>query len=180
MNQRRLWIVVLGCLLAATGCQGTAKIAATPSPAAMKPVATMRAPGIAPKSSSAPPPPEVHYAAATPSIRTQASPKPARPTPLPAPTDAPPRIISVKLNSTDVQSGDTIVGRVFASRNVASVEVRVANYGMTMTKVGAGRFELSYTVGSLPFFVHGTYDMQIIARNTRGDAVSQTIPLTIH
>ena len=79
-----------------------------------------------------------------------------------------------------MQSGDTIVGSVLASPNVASVEVRVATYGITMTKVGAGRFELSYKLGNIPFFLHGTYDMQIVARNTRGDTVTRTLPLTIH
>jgi len=105
---------------------------------------------------------------------------PPSPTPSPEPTDAPPKILSVKLSSTNVRSGETIFGSVLASRNVASVEVRVANYGVTMKKVGVGRFELSYTVGNIPFFLHGTYDMHIVARSTRGDAVTSTLPFTVH
>ena len=68
---------------------------------------------------------------------------------------------------------------MLTSSNVASVEVRVATYGMTLDKVGVGRFSLAYTLGNLPFFVHGTYVMRIIARNTHGDSAQQTLPITI-
>jgi hypothetical protein len=50
---------------------------------------------------------------------------------------------------------------------------------MSLSKVGVGRFSLSYTVGTLPFFIHGTYEMKIIARNARGDAVQTTLPITV-
>lgn len=78
-----------------------------------------------------------------------------------------------------MHSGDTVSGTVITSSNVASVEVRVASYGMSLAKVGVGRFALQYTLGSLPFFVHGTYEMKVIARNTRGDAAEQTVPITV-
>lgn len=68
---------------------------------------------------------------------------------------------------------------VVTSSNVASVEVRVASYGMSLAKVGVGRFALAYTLGTLPFFVHGTYLMQVIARNSRGDMAQQTLPITV-
>lgn len=78
-----------------------------------------------------------------------------------------------------MHSGDTVSGMVVTSSNVASVEVRVASYGMTLSKVGVGRFALQYTLGALPFFVHGTYQMKIIARNARGDTAQQSLPITV-
>jgi hypothetical protein len=94
--------------------------------------------------------------------------------------DAPPQIVDVEVNRTDVGSGDTLWGKVLTSSNVASVEVRVANIGVGLNKVGVGRFTLAYRLGSIPFFVHGTYPMHIIARNSRGDKIERTLPLTIH
>lgn len=87
--------------------------------------------------------------------------------------------MSVDINETTVHSGDTVSGMVITSSNVASVEVRVASYGMALSKVGVGRFALSYTLGSLPFFVRGTYQMKIIARNARGDVAQTSLPITV-
>ncbi|HEU5479389.1 MAG TPA: hypothetical protein VFU90_06125 [Candidatus Tumulicola sp.] len=107
-----------------------------------------------------------------------ATPQPESSVPL-LPPNAPPRIVAVDISETTVHSGDTVSGMVITSSNVASVEVRVATYGMSLAKIGVGRFSLEYTVGSLPFFVHGTYQMRIIARNTRGDATQTTLPITV-
>jgi hypothetical protein len=93
--------------------------------------------------------------------------------------NAPPEIVAIHLSSTSVSSGDTLFGKVLTSSNVASVEVRVATYAFTLQKVGVGRFAMTYRVGNIPFFVHGTFPMKIIARNTRGDAVERSLPLTV-
>lgn len=93
--------------------------------------------------------------------------------------DAPPQIVAVDVNSTLVSSGSTLWGKVLTSSNVASVEVRVATYGIGLKKIGVGRFALRYQLGYIPFFVRGTFPMRIIARNTRGDAVERTLPLTV-
>ena len=95
------------------------------------------------------------------------------------PPNAAPRIVSIAVDKTTVGSGDRVSGTVLTSSNVASVEVRVAGYGMALEKVGVGRFTLDYTLGSLPFFVRGTYEMRIIARNAHGDAAQQTLPITV-
>lgn len=87
--------------------------------------------------------------------------------------------MSVNVDKTTVGSGDHVSGTVLTSSNVASVEVRIGGYGMALNKVGVGRFSLAYTVGNLPFFVHGTYQMQVIARNTRGDVVETALPITV-
>lgn len=105
-------------------------------------------------------------------------PQPPRKVPRRAPNDAP-QILRVAISETTVQSGDRIVGSVVTTSNVASVEARIGGYSMSLAKVGVGRFELAYTVGSLPWFVHGTFTMQLIARNTRGDAVVRAFPLNV-
>jgi hypothetical protein len=95
------------------------------------------------------------------------------------PADAAPRILDVAVSETTVKPGDRIFGRVVTTSNVATVEARIGGYAVSLAKVGVGRFELAYTVGSLPWFVHGNFTMQLTARNTRGDAVTRAVPLTV-
>lgn len=93
--------------------------------------------------------------------------------------DAPPKILAVSISETTVHSGDTVTGSVSTTSNVASVEVRIATFGMGMAKTGVGRFALTYPIGNLPFFVRGTFQMHVIARNTRGVSTETTIPITV-
>jgi hypothetical protein len=93
--------------------------------------------------------------------------------------DAAPKILAVSISETTVHSGDTVTGSVSTTSNVASVEVRIATFGMGMAKTGVGRFALTYPIGNLPFFVRGTFPMRIIARNTRGVSTETTIPITV-
>jgi hypothetical protein len=81
--------------------------------------------------------------------------------------------------TTVVHPGEHISGRVVTTSNVASVELRVATYGVVMQKTGVGTFSLDYVLGNLPFFLRGTYSMHIIARNAGGDKSERTLPLTI-
>ncbi len=105
-------------------------------------------------------------------------PPPPRKVPRLAP-DAAPQILDVAVSETTVQPGDRVVGRVVTSSNVASVEARIGGYAVNLVKVGVGRFELTYTVGPLPWFIRGNFNMQVIARNTRGHIVTRAIPLTV-
>lgn len=95
------------------------------------------------------------------------------------PADAPPRILALSLSTPVARGGEVVSGYVEASSNVASVEARIAGYSMTMRKIGVGKFVMSYRVPHLPFFLHKTYAIEVIARNTRGDAVSSSVPITI-
>jgi hypothetical protein len=106
------------------------------------------------------------------------APKPVTKVPLALPNAAP-QIISVDVSETTVHSGDHVSGKVVTTSNVASVEARIGNYAMSLNKVGVGRFALTYTVAPLPWFVHGTFPMRVIAKNTRGDTVERTIPLSV-
>jgi hypothetical protein len=99
--------------------------------------------------------------------------------PLSEPAEAPPQILSMSLSTPVARGGDVVSGTVETSSNVASVEARIAGYSSPMQKVGVGKFALSYRVPKLPFFLHKTYMIQVIARNTRGQAVSTAVPITI-
>ncbi|HET6275284.1 MAG TPA: hypothetical protein VFE16_05015 [Candidatus Cybelea sp.] len=95
------------------------------------------------------------------------------------PPDAPPQILEVQISETEVRPGDSVQGNVVTSSNVASVEARIGGYAVSLRKVAVGRFALTYKVVGLPWFVHGNFTMQVIARNTRGTAVARDVPLTV-
>lgn len=95
------------------------------------------------------------------------------------PPDAAPQITALHIDRTTVRGGDTVTGWIITSSNVASVEARIGYYSIPVPKVGEGRFALSYVVPHLPFFMHHTYDMAVIARNTAGVEAVRTIPIRI-
>ncbi|HEV2261079.1 MAG TPA: hypothetical protein VGR69_02175 [Candidatus Rubrimentiphilum sp.] len=95
------------------------------------------------------------------------------------PPEAPPEITALSISSPVVSGGQIVTGVVQTSSNVASVEARIGGYSASLTKVGVGRFALAYRVPDLPLFLHRTYQVEVIARNARGDAASSTIPVTV-
>ncbi len=95
------------------------------------------------------------------------------------PSQAPPQILAMSLDREVVRSGDVVLGRVETSSNVASVEARIGGYAAAMKKTGVGQFRLSYRVPYVPFFLRRTYSIEVIARNSRGDAVSSSLPITL-
>ncbi len=107
-----------------------------------------------------------------------ALPRITKPVPRVAP-DAAPQILAVAISETTVHPGDRVSGSVMTSSNVASVEARIGGYAMPLSKLGVGRFALTYTVVPLPWFIRGNFTLQVIARNTRGDAATRAIPLTV-
>lgn len=93
--------------------------------------------------------------------------------------NAPPRILAMSISMPVAHGGDVVSGTVETSSNVASVEAKIAGYSSSMQKIGVGRFALTYRVPNLPFFLHRTYSIEVIARNSRGDAVRSSVPITI-
>jgi hypothetical protein len=93
--------------------------------------------------------------------------------------DSPPQILAISISETTVSPGDSVSGSVVTSSNVASVEARIGGYAVSLSKVGVGRFALTYKVMPLPWFIRGSFTMRVIARNTRGDAVARAIPLQV-
>jgi hypothetical protein len=150
--------------------------AATASPHAVASGAAAAAKPAAPPTTVAPSP--AAGVSASPTPLSAALPPPPKKVPR-KPPNAAPQILDVAVSETTVHPGDRVYGRVVTSSNVASVEARIGGYAMSLVKTGVGRFELTYTVGPLPWFVRGNFTMQVIARNTRGDAVTRAIPLTV-
>lgn len=139
-------------------------------------------PGLLPMTVSYPSPFPTRMAApamptATPRITVGTAPPSARP--VVAPPDATPRIIAIAISTPVAVGGQVVTGTVTTSTNVASVEARIAGYSSALTKTGAGRFMLSYQVPKLPFFLHRTYSIEVIARTARGDSVSSSLPITV-
>lgn len=177
-------LLVLTFAALATACShGQSQQPEGASPAVSPAAVATAAPRVTHSASPTPKPVPAATAAPIPATATP-SPRPS-PTPTPAikiprlPPDAAPQILSIDVDKTTVTSGDRVSGTVLTTSNVASVEVRVAGYGVSLNKVGVGRFSLIYTLGNLPFFVRGTYAMQVIARNARGNATQRSVPITV-
>lgn len=82
------------------------------------------------------------------------------------------------MSETTVHHGDRVSGSVATTSNVASVQARIGGYAMALTKVGVGRFALTYTV-NVPWFIRGKFDLHVIATNTNGATVERVIPLMV-
>jgi hypothetical protein len=93
--------------------------------------------------------------------------------------NAAPQILAVAMSRSTVHSGDTISASVVTTSNVASVQARIGGYAVNLSKVGVGRFIITYTVGPIPWFVHGDYTIEVIARNTRGDMATRAVQLSV-
>lgn len=163
---------------------GTPVPVRTPRPAPVAPTATAIAAASAAPTSTETPVPSV---APAPTAASTPAPSVA---PLsiskktPAPTlrlaaDAAPQILDVALSSTAFGVGDTVSGTVTTSSNVASVEARIATFGIDVPKTGVGRFTLRYQVPNVPFFMRGNYTMRLIARNARGDRAERDVSVSI-
>ncbi len=101
------------------------------------------------------------------------------PPPIVKSSNSAPQIVSMSISTATVHSGQMVSGSVETSTNVASVEARIGGYSSSLHKVSAGKFALTYRVPWLPFFFRKTYTVVVIARNTRGEAVSTTFPITV-
>jgi hypothetical protein len=111
-----------------------------------------------------------------------ASPSPtpvATPTILMLPPDAAPQILYVHLSSDSPRAGDTLSMVVLTSSNVASVEIRIAGFGSGLPKTGVGHFEGSNPVPHIPFFMSHNFTLDVVARNTAGAEVKQSLPFHI-
>lgn len=161
-----------------------APVPASAAPAPAKSVAPAPHPkqSAAPDAAETPTPIEASSAPAaqgTPLPLVTLAPSAAIPGVVREPANAPPRILALSLSTPVAHGGEVVSGYVEASSNVASVEARIAGYSMNMRKIGVGKFVMSYRVPRLPFFLHKTYSIEVIARNTRGDSVSSSVPITI-
>ena len=93
--------------------------------------------------------------------------------------DPPPHIVSIWMSQSTTHRGDVVRGRVVASKNTASVEVRVGGYGTVMQKIDATTFVMAYRVPWTPFFLHRTWTVRVIARNIAGVATEQDTAIAV-
>lgn len=185
MPNARSALAIGAALLWFAGCSHAAHSGgAGPSPAPRtppRPGASQRAGVAKPGQATATPPaasPSASPASTAPPSPVVTPPRLAVKVPRLAPNAAP-QILAVAISETTVHPGDTVSGSVVTTSNVASVQARIGGYAMTLVKTGVGRFALTYTVAPLPWFIRGTFNMRVIATNTRGDTVERTIPLTV-
>jgi hypothetical protein len=169
-------VPIAACLIVLAGCSHQAKTGQPPAPQRMAATSHKAA---TPAPTASPSPVATAAPPAPPGKRVVFSPPPAQKRVPRVASDAAPQILDVAVSETRVQPGDRVFGSVLTTSNVASVEARIGGYAVALTKVGVGRFALHYTVGPLPWFVRGSFTMQVIARNTRGDAAVRAIPLTV-
>lgn len=138
----------------------------------------------APASTSSPQPLAPPSAAPTvtpaplPTVAPSATPAPVG-TPIVLPQDAAPKIVDLRISSTDFRSGDTVSGAVITSTNVASVELRLAGYSIPVPRTDLGVFSMSYQVPSVPFFAKHAYTLQVIARNSKGDQAERDLQVRL-
>jgi len=116
--------------------------------------------------------------APVPSPSPSATPLPL-PTPLVLPADAPPQILAIQTSSNVVHGGDTFTGTVITSTNVAAVEIRMAGRAKRLLRADSGIWQLSYVVPSVPFWMHKTYTADVVAINTAGTEVTQSISISL-
>jgi len=102
----------------------------------------------------------------------------AMPSPTPG-TNAPPAILAVRLSSTTVHVGQLVTGTVVTSLNTASLQASIGTYGMSIPKTGPGIFSFQYRVPLLALVWHGKFSLVFTARNTRGDPVTASVPITV-
>lgn len=95
-----------------------------------------------------------------------------------APDDAP-RILRAWINETTMHEGDLVRGRVEATSNVASVEIRVESLGRSLPRPRYGLFVGEFRVPPVPAFLHRRYTLQILARNAAGRIDRAYVPIEL-
>ncbi len=99
--------------------------------------------------------------------------------PVAAPND-PPRIVRIWFSTLTLHEGDWFDGTIVASTNVASVEVRTAAFSINSTHVAPGVYRFHMHVLEVPpLSRRHSYDLSIIARNTPGIEVVESVALSV-
>lgn len=122
--------------------------------------------------------PMVLAAVTAPVTRIGGAPFDAPLAPLAAPAAAP-QIVDIWLNSTVLSAGDTLSAQVTTTTNVASLEARVAIFSLVARRPTFGQFTLVAKVPRVPFWLHGKYALELIARNAAGQEDLERIPIVI-
>ncbi len=93
---------------------------------------------------------------------------------------APPAIVHVDYTPAVSRGPDAhFAGRIWASSNVASVEVRTNLFSIDAPKRGVGRFAFEVAVYDLPPIFVRAYRLRVIARTTAGVEAEEDLPFRI-
>lgn len=107
----------------------------------------------------------------------------AAPSPWPTPEvlapNAPPRILGLWMSETTIHVGRAWNGRIITSTNVASVELRTESFSFVADRLGFGIFAFSQMVLDIIPQYRRAYLLRVIARNARGDAAEDLVPIVI-
>jgi hypothetical protein len=96
-----------------------------------------------------------------------------------APAPSGPQILSLSATPPVVRSGQSVVWDVRTTRDVVSVTASVTIYSFPLVRVAPGHFALTFGIPpDVPPVFHGNYDMNVVAKDAAGDAVSRHITLT--
>lgn len=101
------------------------------------------------------------------------------PIPMSSP-DAPPRIVHIAYVPLVRRGpGERFSGTIWASSNVASVEVRSNLFSINARKRGVGLFTFDADVYDLPPIFVRAYRLRVIARTTEGVEAEEDLPFRI-
>jgi hypothetical protein len=91
-----------------------------------------------------------------------------------------PKILSLYVSETNVQSGDVVSGKIVTSTDVEVVEAHIANFSVIVPFVSAGHFAIKYVVPPVPFFLKGRYNIDVVAKTPYGTTAHRIVPINVH
>ena len=93
---------------------------------------------------------------------------------------SPPQIVHIAYEPSVTRGPDQrFSGTIWASSNVASVEVRTNLFSINARKTGAGLFRFDALVYDLPPIFVRPYRLRVIARTTEGVEAEEDLPFRI-
>jgi hypothetical protein len=105
------------------------------------------------------------------------------PSPWPQPKtfapDAPPQILALWMNETNITPGKPWSGKLVTSTNVASVEVRTESFSFICDRPAFGVFTFTQNILDIVPQYRRAYTLHVIARNTAGQTDEWLIPIHI-
>jgi hypothetical protein len=108
-----------------------------------------------------------------------ASAQPASASPAPLPSPSGPTIYSVSATPRIVHAGDSISFSAHTSSDIVKVTAFVSAYTLPFTRTSSGVFTLAFSIPAhVPWFFHGTYSLNVVARSQQGTSVSRSVPVT--
>lgn len=88
-----------------------------------------------------------------------------------------PRILAFWMNETQIRPGTQWIGRIVTTSNVASLEVRTESFSFNAQRTGFGEFRFRQNVLDLVPQYKRAYTLQVIARNSAGEADAVLAPV---